>query len=94
MAGRPIRIELRGLANEMNDARSDLQYSPIALEEKLLPQRAARRLVERHDPALVVAGVAAAGLALGLIRDESIAARTAALIAAAAAGAVVYRLTR
>ena len=94
MAGRPIRIELRGLANEVNDAQRDLQNTIGALEEKILPQRAARRLVERHDPALVVAGVAAAGLALGLIRDESIAARTAALIAAAAAGAVAYRLTR
>jgi hypothetical protein len=94
MAGRPIRIELRGLANEVNDAQRDLQSTLGALEEKLLPQRAARRLVERHDPALVVAGVAAAGLAVGLIRDESIAARTAALIAAAAAGVVVYRLTR
>jgi len=94
MAGRPIRIELRGLANEVNDAQRDLQDTLGALEEKLLPQRAARRLVERHDPALVVAGVAAAGLAHGLIRDESIAARTAALIAAAAAGAVVFRLTR
>ena len=94
MAGRPIRIELRGLANEVTDAQRDLQDTVGALQEKLLPRRAARRLVARHDPALVVAGVAAAGLALGLIRDESIASRTAALIAAAAAGAVAYRLTR
>jgi hypothetical protein len=94
MAGRPIRIELRGLASEVDEAQRDLQYTLGALEEKLLPQRAARRLVERHDPALVVAGVAAAGLALGLIRDESLGARAAALVAAAAAGAVVFRLTR
>jgi hypothetical protein len=94
MAGRPIRIELRGLATEVNEAQRDLQDTLGALEEKILPRRAARRLVERHDPALVVAGVTAAGLALGLIRDESVAARTAALIAAAAAGAVAYRLMR
>ncbi|HJQ84494.1 MAG TPA: hypothetical protein VKA21_10485 [Candidatus Binatia bacterium] len=94
MAGRPIRIELRGLTNEREQAQRDLQETITAIEDKLLPQRAARRLVTRHDPALVVTGFAALGLALGLIRDENPAMRTAALIAAAAAGAVVYRLAR
>ncbi len=45
-------------------------------------------------PRGLVTGVAAAGLAIGLIRDESPAARTAAIIAALAAGAVLFRLTR
>ena len=94
MAGRPIRIELRGLTSEREDAQRDLQETLAALEDKLLPQRAARRLVSEHDPALVLTGVAAAGLAIGLIRDESPAARTAAIIAALAAGAVLFRLTR
>jgi hypothetical protein len=64
-----------------------------ALEEKLLPQRRAparpaTRPGARHRRRR------RGGPRLGLIRDESVAARTAALIAAAAAGAVVFRLTR
>ena len=94
MASRPIRIELRGLTSELDDAQRDLQDTLTALEDRLLPQRAARRIVTRNDPTLVVTGVAAAGLAIGLMRDESRAARTAALIAAVAAGAVLFRLTR
>jgi hypothetical protein len=94
MASRPIRIELRGLAEEREEAQRDLQETLEALEDKLLPQRAARRLITRHDPTLVLVGLAAAGLAVGLIRDESPAARTGAVIAAAAAGAVLFRLTR
>src|SRR6185503_2105650 len=93
MASKPIRIELRGLTSEREEAQRDLQRTLDALEEKLLPRRAARRLVTEHDPALVLAGVAAVGLALGLMRDDSAPGRTAALIAAAAAGAVAYRLT-
>jgi len=94
MASKPIRIELRGLAEEREEAQRDLQQTLDALEDKLLPRRAARRLVTRHDPRLVLVGAAATGLALGLIRDESPAARTGALIAALAAGAVLFRLTR
>ena len=94
MAARPIRIELRGLASEREEAQRDLQDTLTALENRLLPQRAARRFVARNDPALVVTGVAAAGLAIGLMRDESRVARGAALIAAVAAGAVLFRLTR
>ena len=94
MAAKPIRIELRGLASEREEAQQDLQDTLSALEDKLLPQRAARRMVTRHDPALVVTGAAAAGLAIGLMRDESRTARVAALIAAVAAGAVLFRQTR
>ena len=94
MASRPIRIELRGLAEQRENAQRDLQMTLEALEEKLLPQRAARRLVTEHDPRLVVIGLAATGLALGLVRADSAGVRTGALIAAAAAGAVVFRLTR
>ena len=94
MASRPIRIELRGLTSELDDAQRDLQDTLTALEDRLLPQRAARRIVTRNDPTLVVTGVAAAGLAIGLMRDENRAARTAALIAAVAAGVVLFRLTR
>ena len=94
MAARPIRIELRGLASERDEAQRDLQDTLTALEDRLLPQRAARRIVTRNDPALVVTGVAAAGLAIGLMRDESRTARTAGFIAAVAAGAVLFRLLR
>ena len=94
MAARPIRIELRGLASERDEAQRDLQDTLAALEDKLLPQRAARRIVTRNDPTLVLTGVAAAGLAIGLMRDENRAARTAAFIAAVAAGAVLFRLIR
>jgi|SRR5689334_17122127 hypothetical protein len=94
MASRPIRIELRGLADQREEAQRDFRMTLGALEEKLLPQRAARRLVTRKDPRLVMVGLAATGLALGLIRDETAAGRTAALLAAIAAGAVIFRLTR
>ena len=94
MAGRPIRIELRGLTYERQEAQRDLQQTITALEEKLLPQRAARRFVTRHDPGLVLTGLAAAGLAAGLIRDESVSVRVAGFVAALAAGAVLYRMTR
>jgi hypothetical protein len=94
MAGRPIRIELRGLADQREDAQRDLQMTLGALEDRLLPRRAVRRLVTRHDPRLVMIGLAATGLALGLIRDPSPAARAGALVAAAAAGAGVFRQVR
>jgi hypothetical protein len=94
MASDPVRIEIRGLTSEREQAQRDLQMTLGALEEKLLPQRAARRLVTEHNPVLVVAGMAAVGLAMGLARDEDAGMRTAGLIAAAAAGAIVYRLMR
>ena len=94
MAAEPFRIELRGLTHEREEAQRDLQETINALGEKILPQRAARRLVSRHDPALVLTGMAAAGLAVGLIRDESPRLRAAGLVAAVAAGAAIYRLVR
>jgi len=94
VASLPIRIELRHLATERDDAQRDFQETLVALEEKLLPQRAARRLVTRHDPGLVLTGLAAAGLAAGLIRDESVSVRVAGFVAALAAGVVLYRMTR
>jgi hypothetical protein len=94
MPNRSIRIELHGLTSEREEAQRDLQETIGAIEEKLLPQRAARRLVTRNDPALVLTGIAAAGLAAGLIRDENPSIRAAGLVAALAAGAVIYRLLR
>jgi hypothetical protein len=94
MASKPIRIEVRGLTSEREQAQRDLQMTLGALEEKLLPQRAARRFVTEHNPALVVTGIAAIGLALGLARDDDPRLRGAGLIAAAAAGAILYRLSR
>jgi hypothetical protein len=94
MAVDPVRIEIRGLTTEREQARHDLEETLGALEDKLLPQRAVRRLVQSHDPTLVLTGMAAAGLAVGLIRDENPTARLAGLIAGAAAGAVLFRLTR
>ena len=92
MATSPIRIELHGLASEVEDAQRDLQETLGALEERLLPQRAARRLVREHEPALVLTGVVAAGLAVGFIRDDNAAVRAAGLAAAAAFGAIAYHL--
>ena len=92
MATSPIRIELRGLASEVEDAQRDLQETLGELEERLLPQRAARRLVTEHDPALVLTGVVAAGLAVGFMRDESRTVRALGLLAAAAVGAIAYHL--
>jgi len=94
MADRPVRIELSGLAEEREEAERDLQRTLGALEDRLLPQRAARRLVTQHDPALVLAGIAAAGLALGLVRDDRLAVRAAGIVAAVAAGAVLFGITR
>jgi hypothetical protein len=92
MAGRPVRIEIRGLATERERAQRDLRETLGALEEKLLPQRAVRRFVRRRNPVLVVAGLVAAGVAVGLLRDENPAVRTAGLVAAATAGLIVVRL--
>jgi len=94
MAGRPVRIELRGIASEREEAQRDLERTLEELEDRILPQRAARRLVREHDPLLVVAGVAAAGLAAGLVRDDSPGVRTIGLLAAVAAGALLFSLRR
>jgi amino acid permease len=92
MASDPIRIEIRGVASERQQAQRELRETLGALEEKLLPRRAARRLVTRHNPVIVLGGVVMVGLAIGLMRDESRAGRTAGMLAAAAAGAIALRL--
>ncbi len=94
MASSSIRIELRGLADERQEAQRDLRRTLGTLEERLLPSRRVQRLVTHNDPKLVIVGLAATGLALGLFRDKSRVARTGALIAALAAGTVIFRLTR
>ena len=55
---------------------------------------AARRFVRELDPALVLAGVVAVGVAVGLTRDPSRTARVTGLAAAGVAGAILYRMTR
>ena len=71
MASPPIRIELRHLATEREDAQRDLQETLVALEKKLLPQRAVRRLVTRHNAALVLFGAGAVGAAIGFSRSPT-----------------------
>lgn len=93
MATSPIRIELHGLASEVEDAQRDLQETLGALEERLLPQSAARRLVREHDPTLVLVGVVAAGAAVGFVREHNPVIRFAGLLAAAAVGAIAYHLS-
>ncbi len=94
MGSLPIRIELRHLATERDAAQRDFQDTLIALEEKLLPQRAARRLFTEHNAALVLFGAASVGLAFGLARSPTRGGRLAVLVAATAAGAVFYQLGR
>jgi hypothetical protein len=94
VASRPVRIEVRGYEHERDEARRDFQRTLGALEDRLLPQRAARRLVEEHGAVLTVAGMVAAGLALGLVGSRNTGARTSALVSAAVAGAIFARLLR
>lgn len=94
MASLPIRIELRHVATEPDDAQRDFQETLVTLEEKLLPQRAARRLFTEHNAALVLFGAASVGLAFGLARSPTRGGRLAALVAATAAGTVFYQLGR
>jgi len=94
VAANPVRIEIRGLTNEREQAQRDLRETLGALEERLIPQLAARRLVQRHDPAVVVTGMVAVGVAVGLARDPRPGARLASVFAAGVAGAIIYRLTR
>ncbi|HZP41823.1 MAG TPA: hypothetical protein VFD84_09980 [Candidatus Binatia bacterium] len=94
MATEPVRIEIRGLETEVEDAQHDLRETLQALEERLLPRRAVRRLVTQHDPLLVIGALVAAGVALGFARDHSPRGRTVTLVAAGIAGGLIYRLTR
>lgn len=94
MAVDPVRIEIRGLAGERDAAQRDLRETLGALEEKLLPRRAVRRLVTENDPLLVVTGVLALGVALGFARASRPPTLMASLVAAGVAGAIAHRLFR
>jgi len=96
VASPPMRIELRHLAIEREDAQRDLHETLVALEDKLLPQRAVGRLFAHHNTntGLVLLGVAAAGAAIGFSSGQGRSARTASLLSAALAGAVFYQLGR
>jgi hypothetical protein len=92
VASRPIRIEIRGVASERDEAQRDLRETLSALEEKLLPRRAVRRLVTQHHPALVLAGLVAAGVSIGLLGDDDRTVRRVGLVAAGVAGIIALRL--
>jgi hypothetical protein len=94
MTSERVEIEVRELRSERERAQDDLQRTLQALEEKVLPGRSVHRLVVENDPALVLTGVAAAGLAVGLVRDESPTTRAVALAAAMVAGAILFGLRR
>jgi len=94
VASDPVRIELRGIVTEREAAQRDLQATLGALEEKLLPARAARRLVREHNPAMVLAGVVMLGVAVGFARDDTVSGRATSIAAAAVAGAIAYHLAR
>jgi hypothetical protein len=89
MRREPVAVRAIRLATERDHARRDLEQALDSLEQRLLPGQAARRLVVDKDAALVLAGVAAAGLALGLVRDESPTTRAMALVAGIVAGAML-----
>jgi hypothetical protein len=93
MASDPIRIELRDVTAQREEAQRDLHETLEALEKKIMPQRVAKRAVSEHA-SLVLVGAAASGIALGLARSQSPAGRTAAMFAALGAGLIFYRLAR
>jgi len=94
MTGEAIRIEIQGLATEVDDAQRDLRVTLGTLEDRLLPRRAVRRLARQHEPVEVLAMMTAAGFALGLLREKSAGMRLVGLLAAGIAGTLVYRLGR
>ena len=83
-----VRIEIRGIANERDEAQRDLERTLGALEARLVPTRAARRFVREHGAVLVLAGAAALGATVGAIRGRRGAG--AGLLAAAALGTVAW----
>jgi hypothetical protein len=92
MSADPVRIEIRGIRSELNDAERDLRETLDALGDRLLPARAAQRLVREHDPRAVVAGVLAVGAAIGLARDPQPIVRVGGLVAAGAAAWLLWRM--
>jgi len=94
MTGETIRIEIQGLATEVEDAQRDLRATLGTLEDRLLPRRAVRRLAREHEPVEMLATMTAAGFALGLLGEKSAGMRLVGLLATGIAGALVYRLGR
>lgn len=92
MAADPVRIEIRGIQNEIDAAERDLRVTLDALGDRLLPGRAAQRLVRQHDPRIVVAGVLAVGAAIGLARDPKPIVRIGGIVAAGAAAWFLWRV--
>lgn len=92
MSADPVRIEIRGLRSEREQAERDLKETLGVLGDRLLPARAAHRLVRRHDPRLVVAGVLAVGAAIGLARDPQPIVRIGGIVAAGAAAWLLWRM--
>jgi hypothetical protein len=92
MSADPVRIEIRGLRYELDEAERDLRQTLEALGERLLPGRAAHRLVRQHDPRLVVGAVLAVGVAIGLARDRQPLVRAGGLAAAGTAAWLLWRM--
>ena len=90
MADSAVRIEIRGIANERDDAQRDLEQTLGALEARLVPARVAHRFVNEHGAALVLAGAAALGMTVGLVQGRRGAG--AGLLAAAALGSFAWSL--
>jgi hypothetical protein len=87
-----VRIEIRGIRSELDDAERDLRQTLDALGDRLLPARAAQRLVRQNDPRLVFAGVLAVGAAIGLARDPQPIVRVGGLVAAGTAAWLLWRM--
>ena len=92
MSADPVRIEIRGIQSEREEAERDLRETLDALGDRLLPARAAHRLVREHDPRMVVAGVLAVGAAIGLARDPQPIVRVGGLVAAGTAAWLLWRM--
>lgn len=90
MADSAVRIEIRGIASERDEAQRDLEETLGVLEARLVPARVARRFVNEHGTGLVLAGAAALGMTVGLLRGRGGAG--AGLLAAAALGTVAWNL--
>jgi hypothetical protein len=92
MSADPVRIEIRGLRIERDEAQRDLRETLDALGERLMPARAAQRLVRQNDPRLVIAGVLAVGAAIGLARDRQPIVRAGGVVAAGTAVWLLWRM--
>jgi hypothetical protein len=86
--------EIQELAIEREAAERDLKETLGAIEDRLSPVPAVRRFVAGQSPARALTGMAAAGVALGLISDERPALQVTGLAAAALAGVLLLRHPR